>query len=107
MLVLIELIKFKGSKEGVCIMMYIAGSKDRCVVLATYLVENKSTVRAVASKFGISKSTVHKDITQSLKKINTALYIEARKILEQNKQERHLRGGEATRKKYYKMGGSS
>ena len=83
-------------------MMYIASSKERCVVLATYLVENKATVRGVAAKFGISKSTVHKDITQSLSKINKPLYAEARKILEQNKQERHLRGGEATKRKYNK-----
>lgn len=81
-------------------MMYIAGSKERCVILATYLIENKTTVRAVASKFGVSKSTVHKDITHSLEKINKPLYLEARKILEQNKQERHIRGGEATKRKY-------
>ena len=80
--------------------MYIATSKERCVVLATYLVENKATVRAVAKKFNISKSTVHKDITGILSKINRPLYIEVRKILEQNKQERHLRGGEATKRKY-------
>ena len=81
-------------------MMYIAASKERCVVLATYLVENKATVRSVAKKFDISKSTVHKDITSTLPKINRPLYIEVRKILEQNKQERHLRGGEATKRKY-------
>ena len=81
-------------------MMYIAASKERCVVLATYLVENKATVRGVAKKFNISKSTVHKDITSTLPKINHPLYIEVRKILEQNKQERHLRGGEATKRKY-------
>ena len=81
-------------------MMYIASSKERCVTLATYLIENKATVRAVALKFGISKSTVHKDITSSLKRINKPLYLEARKVLEQNKQERHIRGGEATKKKY-------
>ena len=82
-------------------MMYIATSKERCVVLATYLVENKTTVRAVAKKFDISKSTVHKDITGMLPKVNRPLYIEVRKILEQNKQERHLRGGEATKRKYH------
>lgn len=81
-------------------MMYIASSKERCVVLATYLIENRATVRSVATKFGISKSTVHKDITQSLKRVNKPLYIEARKVLEQNKQERHIRGGEATKRKY-------
>ena len=83
-------------------MMYISSGKERCVVLASYLVENKSTVRAVAAHFGISKSTVHKDITQALKKVNKTLYYEAKTVLAQNKQERHLRGGEATRKKYSK-----
>ena len=81
-------------------MMYISNEKERCVLLATYLVENRATVRSVASKFGVSKSTVHKDITQNLKRVNKALYYEAKKILEQNKKERHLRGGEATKKKY-------
>ena len=81
-------------------MMYISSNKERCVTLAMYLIENKTTVRAVASKFGISKSTVHKDITRSLYRINKPLYIEVRKILEQNKQERHIRGGEATKRKY-------
>ena len=81
-------------------MMYISSSKERCVTLATYLVENKATVRAVASKFGVSKSTVHKDITLVLFKVNKPLYAEVRKVLELNKQERHIRGGEATKKKY-------
>lgn len=80
--------------------MYISGNKERCVTLATYLIENKTTVRAVATKFGVSKSTVHKDITQALYKINKPLYTEVRKVLEQNKQERHIRGGEATKRKY-------
>lgn len=81
-------------------MMYFSSGKERCVLLATYLVDNNSTVRAVAAHFGISKSTVHKDITQTLKKINKPLYYKAQQILAVNKQERHLRGGEATRKKY-------
>ena len=81
-------------------MMYFSSGKERCVLLATYLVDNNATVRAVASHFGISKSTVHKDITQTLKKINKPLYFKVQKILEINKQERHLRGGEATREKY-------
>jgi len=81
-------------------MMYISAGKDRCVILAAYLVENKATVRAVAARFGISKSTVHKDITQNLKKINKPLYDQAIEILNINKQERHLRGGEATKQKY-------
>lgn len=84
-------------------MMYISSNKERCVALATYLIENKATVRAVAAKFGVSKSTVHKDITQTLGRINKPLYAEVRKILEQNKQERHIRGGEATKRKYEKV----
>ena len=68
--------------------------------MARYLIENKSTVRETAKKFGISKSTVHKDLTDKLYKINISLYNEVAHILETNKLERHLRGGEATRKKY-------
>ena len=81
-------------------MMYLSSSKERCVILGTYLVENNSTVRGVATRFGVSKSTVHKDITQTLKKENYGLYLEVKEILDLNKQERHLRGGEATRQKY-------
>lgn len=81
-------------------MMYLASGKERCVVLGLYIVENNTTVRATASRFGISKSTVHKDITQSLKKINKSLYLDVKSVLEKNKEERHLRGGEATKKKY-------
>lgn len=84
-------------------MVYTATNKERCVVLASYLIENKATVRAVAGKFGISKSTVHKDVTQTLKHVNPAMYQQVKDILEVNKQERHLRGGEATRKKYHLM----
>ncbi len=84
-------------------MMYISSGKERCVVLAAYLVENKSTVRAVAAHFGISKGTVHKDITQNLKQVNKGLYYQVKEILLINKQERHIRGGEATRKKYCKL----
>ena len=81
-------------------MMYISSNKERCVTLATYLIENKTTVRAVALKFGISKSTVHKDITENLKEINPILYKQVQEVLTINKNERHLRGGEATRIKY-------
>ena len=81
-------------------MMYISSKKERCVVLATYLVENKTTVRAVAAQFGISKSTVHKDVTQTLMKVNHTLYCQVKEILDINKKERHLRGGEATKQKY-------
>ena len=81
-------------------MMYVSAEKDRCIMLGSYLVENRATVRSTAKEFGISKSTVHKDITQTLKKVNGTLYEEVQKILEQNKDERHLRGGEATKQKY-------
>ena len=81
-------------------MMYLASGKERSVVLGLYIVENNTTVRATALRFGISKSTVHKDITQSLKKINKSLYLDVKSVLEKNKEERHLRGGEATKKKY-------
>ena len=73
---------------------------ERCEELARYLVENRATVRAVAKRFGISKSTVHKDITQTLEKINLPLYCEVKAVLDVNKSERHLRGGEATKQKY-------
>lgn len=73
---------------------------DRSVRLAEYIIEQHSTVRATAKKFGVSKSTVHKDLTERLKKVNPQLYQQVRKILDINKQERHIRGGLATRQKY-------
>lgn len=83
--------------------MYISSNKERCVILASYMIENESTVRAVAKRFGISKSTVHKDVTQNLKYTNTELYKKVQELLEKNKQERHLRGGEATKQKFLKI----
>ncbi|MBE6660597.1 MAG: stage III sporulation protein D [Ruminococcaceae bacterium] len=80
--------------------MYISCCKERCVMLGTYLVENRTTVRATAQQFNISKSTVHKDVTKVLRRVNPALYEQVQRVLEQNKDERHLRGGEATKKKY-------
>ena len=76
--------------------------EERSLMLAKYVLETKSTVRAAAKHFGISKSTVHKDLTSKLLKINRGMYLEVAKILEFNKSERHLRGGEATRQKYLK-----
>ena len=81
-------------------MMYLSSGKERPVVLALYIIENNATVRATASRFGISKSTVHKDVTQTLKNINRSLYIDVKSILEKNKKERPIRGGEATKQKY-------
>ncbi|MBO5440400.1 MAG: sporulation transcriptional regulator SpoIIID [Clostridia bacterium] len=84
-------------------MVYFSTSAERCEKLARYIIENKSTVREAAKKFGISKSTVHKDVTEKLSKINNVLYCEVAKILEINKSERHIRGGEATKRKYQKI----
>lgn len=79
----------------------------RACELAAYIIETGATVRAAARKFGISKSTVHKDLTCRLPSYNQALYLQARQILERNKQERHIRGGMATREKYRQKRGSS
>lgn len=74
--------------------------EERVVEIANYIVENNTTVRQAAKHFGISKSTVHKDVTERLSQVNPALAGEARKILDINKSERHIRGGLATREKY-------
>lgn len=74
--------------------------KERSEILAEYVLETGATVRATALHFGISKSTVHKDLTTKLRRINPSLYERAKGILDLNKSQRHLRGGEATRKKY-------
>ncbi len=74
--------------------------KERVLILASYICDHHATVRDAAHKFGISKSTVHKDVTQKLKYMDPAKYIVVRAILDENKAERHLRGGEATRMKY-------
>ena len=74
--------------------------EERACDLAEYIIENKATVRSAAKKFGISKSTVHKDITERLKHIDNTLYKGVKDVLEENKAERHIRGGLATRKKY-------
>lgn len=75
---------------------------QRAVELAEYIIRNKSTVRAAAKKFGISKSTVHMDVSKRLRNINPSLYSDVRDILEINKAERHIRGGIATKEKYAK-----
>ena len=85
-------------------MMYIAADKERCVILGTYIVENRATVCQTAARYGISKSTVHKDVTETLRHVNRALSEEVAKVLEQNKNERHLRGGEATRQRHLSKG---
>lgn len=72
----------------------------RAVRLGEYIVEKKTTVRGVANKFGVSKSTVHKDVAERLKNIDLALYEDVKKVLEINKSQRHIRGGMATKYKY-------
>jgi len=86
--------------------MYDGGSpvkdyiEERAMAVACYIIEHNATVRQAAKQFGISKSTVHKDITERLEQINPGLAREARKVLDVNKSERHIRGGLATREKY-------
>lgn len=72
----------------------------RACELAVYIIETQSTVRAAAKKFGVSKSTVHKDLSDRLPQYNRALYLQVKAVLERNKAERHIRGGMATRRKY-------
>ena len=74
--------------------------EERAVEIAGYIVETKATVRQAAKKFGISKSTVHKDVTERLAQVNPSLAAETRKVLDVNKSERHIRGGMATKEKY-------
>ena len=74
--------------------------EERACDLALYIMETKGTVRSAAKQFGISKSTVHKDLSQRLPAFNRPLYLQVKDVLEQNKAERHIRGGIATREKY-------
>ena len=74
--------------------------EERAIEIATYIIEHNATVRQTARQFGISKSTVHKDVTDRLKKINPLVYAQVKEVLDRNKSERHIRGGIATRKKY-------
>ena len=77
--------------------------RERAIAEAKYIVEKKSTVRATARAYNVSKSTVHKDVSERLKRISSPLYTEVKKVLEKNKDERADRGGAATRKKYLEM----
>ena len=74
--------------------------EERACDLAVYIIENRATVRSAAQKFGISKSTVHKDLSERLPLYNRPLYLQVKGVLEENKAQRHIRGGIATRKKY-------
>ena len=85
---------------GIFVKSYI---EERAIEIARYIIESSATVRQAAKQFGISKSTVHKDITDRLLQISPSLAAEARKVLDVNKSERHIRGGMATRRKYLQL----
>ena len=74
--------------------------EQRACDLAVFIIDNRATVRSAAKRFGISKSTVHKDLTERLERCNHGLYLQVKEVLEVNKAERHIRGGLATRRKY-------
>ena len=74
--------------------------EERAIGIANYIIDHNATVRQTAKAFGISKSTVHKDVTETLRFVNQPLWRQVQDVLQQNKEERHLRGGEATRIKY-------
>ena len=74
--------------------------EERAIEIAYYIIEHKATVRQTARQFGVSKSTIHKDVTERLLTVNPSLAAEVRKVLDVNKSERHIRGGMATREKY-------
>lgn len=87
--------------------MYVQGvlylndnMEQRACDLAVYIIENRTTIRAAAKQFGVSKSTVHKDLSERLEQFNRTLYLQVKEVLDINKAERHIRGGIATQKKY-------
>lgn len=91
----------KRSIQGIFLKNYI---EERAMEIAQYIIEKNATVRQAAKQFGVSKSTVHKDITERLLLIHPTLAAEARKVLDVNKSERHIRGGLATKEKYLRRG---
>ncbi len=80
-----------------------ASAQDRCEILAQHIVQSGDTVREAAKAFGLSKSTVHKDVTEKLEHVNPSLFGAVREVLDVNKSVRHLRGGEATKRRYQKI----
>ena len=94
----VDLIKCREHCLGVMVLK--GAVEERAVELGEYIIENNATVRAAAKKFHISKSTVHKDVSDRLRLVNPGLYGQVRKVLEVNKAQRHIRGGIATREKY-------
>lgn len=98
--IVLNLPSYKCDREGGLQPLAKTYIEERAIELAHYVIENKSTVREAAKKFYISKSTVHKDIVERLRMFDKDLYLEVKQVLDENKAERHLRGGMATRKKY-------
>lgn len=94
----VSLIYINNEQRGVVYLH--TNIEDRACELAVYIIENKATVRSAAKHFGVSKSTVHKDLTERLRSVSPALFAEVRAVLDKNKAERHIRGGMATRRKY-------
>ena len=80
--------------------VFLGQGQDRCEILARYIIGTGDTVRGAAAYFGLSKSTVHKDVSKRLKSVNPSLFAAVGEVLARNKAERHIRGGEATKKKY-------
>ena len=93
---------FQNDVQGVLALR--DNMEKRACDLAVYIIENRTTIRAAAKEFGVSKSTVHKDLTQRLDLCNHGLYLQVKQVLEKNKAERHIRGGIATRNKYRHTG---
>ncbi len=83
--------------------MDLPKDQDRSIILGEFILNHKATVRATAKQFGISKSTVHKDVSEKLCKIKPQLYEQVKEVLEENKRERHIRGGQATKLKYEEL----
>ena len=96
-------IKQQKNSHGGYYMRNITSIEERAIKIAQYIIDSKDTVRGAAKKFGVSKSTVHKDIASRLLNINYSLAKEVRKVLDDNKAERHIRGGMATKLKYSHM----
>ena len=90
-------------RVGIFMNLYSSKFRERCEIFASYIIDNNATVRQTAAYFGISKSTVHKDLISKLKYMNPAMYVQVKKVLDVNKAERHIRGGEATKRKYKKQ----
>ena len=90
---------YEPTRDRECVSLK-GNIEERACDLAVYIIENRATVRAAAQKFGISKSTVHKDLSERLPLYNRPLYLQVKAVLDENKAQRHIRGGIATRKKY-------